>query len=73
MMISNNVESMNAIDKKARNYHINSLIELLRIRMQQLLYERRELDVATHRSLAKDSKKRLIEIYSNSVGTSHYL
>ncbi|PON84407.1 hypothetical protein TorRG33x02_197400 [Trema orientale] len=41
MMTFNNAESMNAMNKKMRDFHIKKLIKLLRDRMQEWFFERR--------------------------------
>lgn len=68
IMTSNNAESMNALDKEAREYPALRLLDYLRAKMQEWFYERREKAAGTFTVLSPAAEKRLVSMFHNSQG-----
>ena len=66
IMTSNNAESMNAMDSKARDFPISKLIDWLRERMQKWFYDRRELATASTKVLTPKFQKRMDDSHALS-------
>ncbi|PON75034.1 hypothetical protein PanWU01x14_043860, partial [Parasponia andersonii] len=64
MMTNNNAESMNAMDKKRRGFHIKKIIEMLIDRMQQWFFERRQIVVQIQIVLAKTIEEHVRDLFN---------
>lgn len=68
MMTSNNAESMNACDRKARELPVVKLLEWLRSKMQEWFYDRHEKGLGTFTALTPHAEKQMKERFGAAQG-----